>query len=86
VLAKVMVDGGDPAEVAKALGLEALAPDALAATVEEVVASHPGEWERYRAGEEKLVGFFIGKVMGATGGKADGRAVTALLRAKLSGE
>ena len=80
VLAKVMVEGGDPAGVADALGFRALAADALAATVAQVVAEYPREWERYVGGEDKLVGFFVGKVMAATGGNADGRAVTALLR------
>jgi aspartyl-tRNA(Asn)/glutamyl-tRNA(Gln) amidotransferase subunit B len=82
VLARALVEGGDPAALATAMGFEALASDDLAATVDEVVAAHPGEWERYRAGEDKLIGFFIGKVMGATGGKADGKAVTALLRGR----
>ena len=80
VLAKVLVDGGDPVAVAETLGFEALAPDALASTVDQVVREHPAEWARYVGGEEKLVGFFVGRIMAATRGKADGKAVTALLR------
>jgi Asp-tRNA(Asn)/Glu-tRNA(Gln) amidotransferase B subunit len=64
-------------------GFEALADDALEQAVAAAVAAHPDEWERYAAGEQKLTGFFVGKVMAATGGKADGRAVTAALRARL---
>ncbi|HEX6595686.1 MAG TPA: Asp-tRNA(Asn)/Glu-tRNA(Gln) amidotransferase subunit GatB [Acidimicrobiales bacterium] len=79
VLARV-VTGGDPAAVAAELGFEALATDTLAAAVDEAITANPAEWERYSAGEDKLTGFFVGKVMAATRGKADGKAVTALLR------
>jgi aspartyl-tRNA(Asn)/glutamyl-tRNA(Gln) amidotransferase subunit B len=85
VLAKLLADGGDPVAIARALGFEALSVDALASAVDQVVADHPAEWERYVAGEEKLVGFFVGKVMAATRGKADGKAVTALLQARREG-
>jgi aspartyl-tRNA(Asn)/glutamyl-tRNA(Gln) amidotransferase subunit B len=81
VLADLLVaGGGDPARIAAAKGFEAMSEDSLVATVAEVVASHPDEWERYREGEDKLAGFFIGVVMDATGGQADGKAVSAELR------
>ncbi|MCA1691771.1 MAG: Asp-tRNA(Asn)/Glu-tRNA(Gln) amidotransferase subunit GatB, partial [Actinobacteria bacterium] len=85
VLAEVVTDGGDPAEVARALGFEALAGDALATVVDQVIAAHAAEWDRYRAGEDKLTGFFVGKIMATTEGKADGKAVTRLLRARRDG-
>ena len=56
----------------------------LAAVVDEVIAAHPDEWERFVEGDDKargkLTGFFVGQVMKATKGQADGKAVTALLR------
>ena len=85
VLAELVASGGDPEAIAKAKGFEALEGDAVAAAVEAAIAAHPGEWERYAGGEVKLAGFFVGKVMAATSGKADGRAVTALLRERLTG-
>jgi aspartyl-tRNA(Asn)/glutamyl-tRNA(Gln) amidotransferase subunit B len=85
VLGRVVVDGGDPAQVATELGFEALASDALAETVDRVISSNPVEWSRYQEGEDKLTGFFVGKVMAATGGKADGKAVMGLLRERRSG-
>jgi len=84
VLATLLADGGDPAEIAAALGFEALADDVLESAVAAAVAAHPREWERFAGGDQKLTGFFVGKVMAATGGRADGRAVTAALRARLS--
>lgn len=79
VLVKVLTDGGDPEEVARTLGFEALEADELASTVDEAVRAHPGEWTRFKEGEDRLTGFFVGKVMAATKGNADGRAVTDLL-------
>lgn len=43
----------------------------LEAWVAEVIAKNPSEVERYRAGEEKLLAFFIGQVMRKSQGKAD---------------
>jgi aspartyl-tRNA(Asn)/glutamyl-tRNA(Gln) amidotransferase subunit B len=80
VLARVILTGGDPASVAREMGFEAMAADTLRAAVESAIAAHPAAWDRYRTGEDKLAGFFVGKVMAATAGKADGKAVTAWLR------
>ena len=85
VLAEVVAGGGDPEEIARAKGFEALGGDVVAAAVDAAIAAHPGEWARYGGGEAKLAGFFVGKVMATTAGKADGKAVTALLRERLGG-
>ncbi len=83
VLAELLANGGDPVEIAADHGFEALADDALEAAVDAVVSAHPSQWERYAGGDQKLSGFFVGKVMAATDGRADGRAVTVALRARL---
>ena len=65
-------------------GLEQLRDSALLVDwVEEVLAAHPSEVERYYGGEAKLIGFFVGRVMGRSGGRADPRQVKALLRDRL---
>jgi aspartyl-tRNA(Asn)/glutamyl-tRNA(Gln) amidotransferase subunit B len=74
ILADMLEHGGDPVQIARRRGFEALATDSLAAVVAEVVAAHPDEWQRYTAGEDKLVGFFTGHVMRATSNRADGFA------------
>ncbi|MDP8955151.1 MAG: Asp-tRNA(Asn)/Glu-tRNA(Gln) amidotransferase subunit GatB [Actinomycetota bacterium] len=79
VLAELVATGGDPAAVAAALGYEAMAGDALAVAVDDAIAANPDAWARYLAGDTKVSGFFVGQVMRATKGQADGRAVTALL-------
>ncbi len=70
---------GDPAEIARELGFEAMADDDLEAVVDAAIAANPSEWDRFRAGEAKLQGFFTGQVMRATSGKADGGAVARIL-------
>jgi len=72
--------GGDPAAVAKEMGFEAMAADSLAAVVDEIVAANPDEWARFLDGDDKLMGFFTGKVMEATAKKANGKDVAAELR------
>jgi aspartyl-tRNA(Asn)/glutamyl-tRNA(Gln) amidotransferase subunit B len=76
--------GGDPAAIAQEMGFEAMAADSLSTVVDEVVAAHPDEWSRFVGGDDgeqkKLTGFFTGKIMQATSGKANGKDVAAELR------
>jgi aspartyl-tRNA(Asn)/glutamyl-tRNA(Gln) amidotransferase subunit B len=84
VLAELVASGGDPEAIAVARGFEALDGDVVAGAVDAAIAASPGEWARYAGGEAKLAGLFVGKVMAATKGKADGKAVTALLQERLA--
>jgi aspartyl-tRNA(Asn)/glutamyl-tRNA(Gln) amidotransferase subunit B len=80
VLTEMLERGGDPAEIARRRGFEALETGSLEGVVAEVIDANPEAWERYAAGEDKLTGFFTGEVMKATKGRADGKAVAAELR------
>lgn len=51
--------------------------------IDQVLASHPQEVAQYRAGKEKLFGFFVGQVMKATSGKANPQQVNELLKVRL---
>jgi len=86
VLAEQVASGRPPAEIAAELGFEAMDAGALEAVVEQVIAENPDDWQQFVEGDDKakgkLTGFFVGKVMKATQGQADGKAVTALLRQK----
>jgi len=82
VLTELLSGATDPEAVAKAKGFEAMADDAVAVAVDEAIAAHPDEWARFREGDQKLTGFFVGQVMKRTQGKADGKVVTSLLRAR----
>jgi aspartyl-tRNA(Asn)/glutamyl-tRNA(Gln) amidotransferase subunit B len=52
--------------------------------VDEIIARSPKEAERFKAGDEKLLGFFVGQAMKATKGKANPQMLNELLKKKLS--
>jgi len=58
---------------------------ALEALVDKLLAEHPDEVSRYRAGKVQLFGWFVGQVMRQTRGKANPGVVKKLLQKKLSG-
>jgi aspartyl-tRNA(Asn)/glutamyl-tRNA(Gln) amidotransferase subunit B len=73
-----------PDAVAGRLGLVQVGDtDALGAWVDEVLAANPKEVDRYRAGEQKLLGFFTGQVMKKSGGKADPKKIAPVLAERL---
>ncbi len=77
--------GKSAGEIVKAKGLTQISDSELIEkAVDEVISSHPGEAERFRGGEEKLIGFFVGQVMKATKGKANPQMVNELLKKKLA--
>lgn len=58
---------------------------AIEAVIDEVIAANPGQLEQYRAGKTKLMGFFVGQTMKASGGKANPQQVNEILKRKLDG-
>jgi aspartyl-tRNA(Asn)/glutamyl-tRNA(Gln) amidotransferase subunit B len=58
---------------------------AIESVIDEILAANPGQVDQYRAGKEKLIGFFVGQVMQATKGKANPAALNELLVKKLKG-
>ena len=56
---------------------------AVEAAVDAVIAASPAEVERYRAGNQKLIGFLVGQVMKAMKGKGNPAVVNAVLKRKL---
>lgn len=86
VLSELFPAGGDPAAYVKDKGLVQISDaSSLDAAVAEVLAAHPKECERYRAGEKKLTGFFVGQVMKKTKGQANPKLVAELLAKHLGG-
>ncbi|MGA2209615.1 MAG: Asp-tRNA(Asn)/Glu-tRNA(Gln) amidotransferase subunit GatB [Acidimicrobiales bacterium] len=82
VLVELIDAGGEPGEIARRLGFEAMDTSEIDTLVDELIASHPAEWERYCAGDAKVASFLMGQVMRATKGKANGRVVTEALEAR----
>jgi aspartyl-tRNA(Asn)/glutamyl-tRNA(Gln) amidotransferase subunit B len=58
---------------------------AIERAIDEVIAKSPGQLADYRAGKDKLFGFFVGQVMKATQGKANPAQLNELLKKKLAG-
>ncbi len=82
VLAAMLEDGGEPQQIAARLGFEALGEAELEASIDAVLAAHPDEWARYRAGDAKVAQFLLCAVMRATRGRANGKAVVAALETR----
>jgi aspartyl-tRNA(Asn)/glutamyl-tRNA(Gln) amidotransferase subunit B len=86
VLERVIAGEGTPAEVAKDRDLIQISDvAAIEAAVDGVLAGNAEELQRMRDGDMKPLGFLVGQVMRATGGKADPRLVSDLLRRKAGG-
>jgi aspartyl-tRNA(Asn)/glutamyl-tRNA(Gln) amidotransferase subunit B len=81
ILAEVAKNLIPPRVAQERLGLSQLTDDQLTKTINEAILQNPKEWERFRTGEAQLQGFFVGKIMKATSGKADGKAVVRILLA-----
>ena len=71
--------------VIERLGLKQVSDTgALAAVVDEIIAANPKQVEQFRAGNEKLLQFFVGQAMKATKGQANPAQLNELLKAKLA--
>jgi aspartyl-tRNA(Asn)/glutamyl-tRNA(Gln) amidotransferase subunit B len=80
----LMLETGKPAaQVAHDAALLQVGDETqLAGWIDEVIAEHPGEAERYLAGEKKLQGVLVGFVMKKSAGKADPKRVNQLLMSR----
>jgi aspartyl-tRNA(Asn)/glutamyl-tRNA(Gln) amidotransferase subunit B len=87
VFEKSATTGRAPGEIVRAEGLTQVRDTGQLETwADEVVAANAEAAARYRAGEAKLLGFFMGEVMKKSRGKADPRQATQALRERLSRE
>ena len=57
----------------------------LDAWIDEAIARHPAEWDRFRGGERKLLGVLVGAVMKISRGSADPKLVNQLLLERSGG-
>jgi aspartyl-tRNA(Asn)/glutamyl-tRNA(Gln) amidotransferase subunit B len=79
VLADMVDTGRPPEEIASEKGFEAMESAELEDLLDGLIGAHPQEWQRFCEGDAKITGFFVGQVMKATKGQADGKVVTRLL-------
>ncbi len=77
---------GDADAVIEAKGLKQITDSGqIEQIIDEVIAANPKQVEQFRAGKDKLLGFFVGQVMKQTQGKANPGQVNQILLAKLKG-
>ncbi|MBE9123974.1 Asp-tRNA(Asn)/Glu-tRNA(Gln) amidotransferase subunit GatB [Tychonema sp. LEGE 07199] len=86
ILPELLASGGSPTKLVESKGLIQISDTgAIDRAIDAVLAANPKELEQYRAGKTKLLGFFVGKVMKETGGRADPKLTNELLATKLNG-
>jgi len=84
----VMWSDGESADVIiDSRGLKQITDSsAIESLVDEVIAANPSQAAEFRAGKDKLLGFFVGQVMQRSAGKANPAQVNEILRSKLSAD
>ena len=75
---------GSADDIIEAKGLKQITDaSAIEAIVDKVIEANPGQVAEYKAGKDKLIGYFVGQVMKETGGKANPGQVNQILKQKL---
>ena len=86
ILPELLTEGGSAKELVEKKGLIQISDTGeIEKIIDEVIAAHPDELAKFRAGKTKLRGFFVGQVMKQTGGRADPKLTNQLLGKKLQG-
>ncbi|MBC7788465.1 MAG: Asp-tRNA(Asn)/Glu-tRNA(Gln) amidotransferase subunit GatB [Anaerolineae bacterium] len=86
VFASMLQTGDRPEQIAEREGLIQVSDsDSLGAWVDAAIAENPKEWERYRGGEKKLQGVFVGMIMKKSSGRADPKRINQILSERAGG-
>ena len=84
VFEKIWISGGEVDETIQKEGLEQLTNfDEIESMIDKVIQSNPEQHSQYKAGKDRLFGFFVGQVMKASEGKANPKQVNDILKEKL---
>ncbi|MGE0369450.1 MAG: Asp-tRNA(Asn)/Glu-tRNA(Gln) amidotransferase subunit GatB [Candidatus Dadabacteria bacterium] len=85
VFAEMVPGGGTAKEIVEKKGIKQISDKGeLEGLIAGILEKHPDEISRYKGGDEKLIGFFVGQVMKATQGKANPKLVNEILRTELA--
>ena len=81
----MLAEDKDPEAIVEERGMKQVSDTgALEAIVDEVVAAHPDEVARYKEGNTKLIGFFVGQCMKASRGQGNPKLLNQLIAKKLA--
>ena len=84
VFEKIWISGDEVDETIQKEGLEQVTNlDEIESMIDEVIRSNPEQLSQYKAGKDRLFGFFVGQVMKASEGKANPKQVNNILKKKL---
>ncbi|MEA3383789.1 MAG: glutamine--tRNA ligase/YqeY domain fusion protein, partial [Campylobacterota bacterium] len=76
--------GYEPATIVESKGLVQISnPDEISPIIDEIIAKNQENAQKFKAGNDKLFGFFVGQVLKATNGKANPKIVNSLVSKKL---
>lgn len=85
VFEEMLSSGKTADEIVKDKGMTQISDQSeLEGIISRILDSHPDEIARYKGGDQKLMGFFVGQVMKQTQGKANPKVVNEILRKGLS--
>ena len=85
VFAEMYKTGEDAARIVETKGLKQITDTgAIEAIIDKILAANPDGVADYKAGKDRMIGFFVGQVMKETGGKANPAIINDLLKKKLS--
>ncbi|WP_419769455.1 MAG: glutamine--tRNA ligase/YqeY domain fusion protein [Candidatus Marinarcus sp.] len=77
--------GANPAKIVEDKGLVQISdPSIILPIINEIIAKNPDNVEKFKAGNTKLLGFFVGQVLKTTGGKANPQVVNDLVAQQLN--
>ncbi|MEY3827491.1 MAG: hypothetical protein RLZZ148_2310 [Cyanobacteriota bacterium] len=81
ILPELLTKGGSPKALVESQGLIQISDTGeIEKIIDQVIASHPQELEKYRSGKTNLKGFFVGQVLKQSGGKADPKVTNQMPR------
>ena len=84
VFEEMAKSGKSPAVIVEEKGLVQISdPAIIAPIIDEIIAKNPDNVAKFKAGNTKLLGFFVGQVLKSTGGKANPKVVNELVAQKL---
>jgi len=84
VFEEMIISGENPTKIVENKGLVQISdPAVIEPIIDEVIAKNPDNLEKYKAGNTKLSGFFVGQVLKATDGKGNPKVVNQLVAKKL---
>ncbi|HIP60740.1 MAG TPA: glutamine--tRNA ligase/YqeY domain fusion protein [Campylobacterales bacterium] len=76
--------GENPTQIVEEKGLVQISdPAKIEPIIDEIIAKNPDNVAKFKAGNTKLLGFFVGQALKATGGKANPKVVNSLVADKL---